>query len=564
VSGTNPFARLIAPQTAPEATAPASNPFAGIVGAASSDGSATPKSGETTYDLSEVPAGMARNFGSNLKSKLSGLYEAIFDHPLQTYQDLNRMAEAVFNPVGDLIKGPEGKSVIADTAKQLEERYGSFDAAKRTAVEDPIGFWMDLASVLPSSRVVTGTGMAAKTARGALKAVEATDPANIAGGVANVASKGADKVASLAQLLSQSEHGIAAGSLKELFQSGEKVTPGVWKTLAKGLDPTEARAKLGNVLHELFDERGDSYLTDMAKIEGNATPVDFKMIDAAVNKAGGIGHYKASTDKSAGPGYNFEKNQSIKDARGEILAEIERFRQMGPEYHTAYGFDKLKQAVQQIGENMKEANGMPSRGSAFANTIADSIVKTVEKQAPEYGAVMRKYHDDSNTIRNLMREFSFGKPNSNPLTTLKKLQSVWRDHANLGYGAKADFLKDVAKRTGNEDLPALLAANEYHPWTPRGLRGVGLGLEIPMAAAHAALSPATGLPHLGTALGGAAMMSPRLMGTAAYGAGRVAPYARPLGKAYRGAANYTPWLMRADRWSGEEPQEKRGGFFSGR
>ena len=550
----NPFARLSS--SAPTSAAPAAAPAADTSHVAPSDIDELrrdwwnsvrnapwepPRNGDQDYDLADIPGAAAHNFFPSIWKGLKAFGSNVADHPLDTMLSLL-----------------PSKQHKLDLINTIWDRYGSWDNAKRTAAENPASVLMDAGTI---------GAFAPETKLGRL--VGYVDPAmatKLPGKVVEAAGTGTGK---LAQLATQSEHGVNGAALRDLFDSGEKITPGVWETLTKGMDKDKITAQLGDILSDLYGERRNNYINGMQSVAGHDTPIDFSKIDAAVNKASGVGVYKAPKDTTLGPGYNFEKNQSIKDARGEILGEIERFRQLGPAYHTAEGFDKLKQAVQQIGENMKEANGMPSRGSTFANTIADSIVKTVSKEAPEYGAVMQAYHDDSNQIRNLMREFSTGKPGSNPITTLKKLQSVYRNHANLGYGARADFLKDVAQRTGNDSLMPQLAADEFHSWTPRGLRGAALGLDLamnaPAAIGHMFVNPLTGLAHLGTAAGTAALLSPRLMGTAAYGAGRAAPYLRPLGRAYQnGVRPALPWIARDAHNQPDELTEPGGGFFSGR
>jgi hypothetical protein len=577
----NPFADLLKAPAQGTAPAQQDNPFAALlagprVAAPANQAAAT--SGADTYDLAEVPSAAWKNLPANAKQKLTGLYESVFGHPLETAKGLAQLANTLVNPIeqakdwykafnikpdeqgGHRLELSDEPSLTGGMLKEIVNRYGSWDKAKTTAAEDPLGFLMDVTGLIPSP--ASGAGRAAKVAG---TAAELLDPARVAMAAPRVAAESAGKgVAKIAQLLSQSEHGTAAGALSELFESGKQVTPGVWKALTEGLDTEKLRGQFGDILSQKYEDRRDAYLRGMNLVEGNDRVIPFAKIDKAVGDAGGIGIYKAPKDTKPGPGYNFEKDESVKAARAEILAEIERFRAMGPEYHTAAGFDKLKQAVQQIGENL-EKDGLPSRGSAFAGKIADSIVKTVSSEVPEYGKIMRGYHDDTKEIKTLLKEFSAGK-NANPLTTLRKLQSVWRNHANSGYGARADLLKDVAQSTGNADMLAQLAAHEYHPWAPRGLRGVGFGLADAGTLGMTLVNPAVGLPLLGATAASHAAASPRIAGMAAYGAGRVSPYAAPVGRAYRSLEKAAPWLMRADRWNPqneEEPQRKRGGFFGG-
>lgn len=538
----NPFERYLQPATA-SSPAP-DNPFAKYV-ASPQGGGLTPyptteaaPAAEDKYALSDVPGAAWQNFLPGVWGKVQALGSAIHDHPLDTV--LNML--------------PSHKHKL-DMINSMWDRYGSWDAAKTTMAEDPSGFMMD--AMIPAS-VVPETGVAGKIGR-------ALDPALTLSGVRKGASYAGSKLADLAGVATQAEHGIGPGALREIFENAKTVTPGVWDALTKGADKDNILSSLRGSLGQLYDERHDGYVSGMSSVAGHDTPIPFGKIDKAVRDAGEIGLYKAPGDTAPGPGYNYEKNESVKDARGQILAEIEKFRSLGPEYHTAAGFDKLKQAVRQIGENLEGPNGMPTRGTTFANKIGDAIVKTVSSEAPEYGAVMQKYGQDSDQIRNLIKEFSLG-PKAGQFATLRKLQKVWRQSADVAHGERTDFLRGITEQTGNKDLMPQLAADQYHPWLPRGLRGVGIGMDLPLAAGHAFVSPATGLPHLGGALAGAALMSPRLTGMAAYGAGRLAgsPVGRGIQAGYRGAEAVAPWAARDERWTNnDEPAQARGGFFRG-
>ena len=92
---------------------------------------------------------------------------------------------------------------------------------------------------------------------------------------------------------------------------------------------------------------------------------------------------------------------------------------------------------------------------------------------------------------------------------MRKLQSLMRNNVNTNYGNRLDLAKELERAGGKELMPAL-AGQAMSSLTPRGMMGpAGVGL-----GGYAALTNPAALPML-------AFGSPRLVGGAAYGAGRM-------------------------------------------
>ena len=96
-----------------------------------------------------------------------------FMHPKQTAEGLYNVGSGA---VQKLIPGEQGNEVYADAVGQfMGDRYGSWDAVKQTAMNDPMGLLSD------ASAVVTGGGMLLpKVGKTVRKAGMAIDPVNIA------------------------------------------------------------------------------------------------------------------------------------------------------------------------------------------------------------------------------------------------------------------------------------------------------------------------------------------------------------------------------------------------
>lgn len=524
----NPFLKYVTPETASPVAAPpsASNPFSKYVavsGAETEGANAPPPAlSETSdkYTLSEVPHAAAANFLPSVKEHVANVAKSFTDDPI----------EFVLNLL------PSHKHKI-DMINHLNQQYGSWDAAKTTAAEDPASFlttaMIPLAAALP-----VGGSSAANMLR------KFIDPAE----AAMLARKGATQGAGFAARQgTEAFEGIAGEALNEMFRNGEKITPGTWKTYTKGLDFEKSYDAIKNVLDKKLEARSAGYLEDMAKVEGADKPVDFSKVDAAVGEAGKIKMYKAAGDKSAGPGYQYETDPGVKSARGQILAEIEKFRAMGPEYHTAIGFDKLKQAINDLGEGLRVGT-MPTSGSAFAGKISSAVRKTILDEVPSYGQAMENYATKTDSIKQLIKEFNLGNDN-NKLTTLRKLQKVYRQTADVAHGETTNLLREAVNETGQQNLMSHLAAGQFTPWKPRGMRGTFLPYEaMTNPGKLAELSP---------------IWSPRLAGGVAYGAGRVS--GSPVGRALRGAESMSPWLIRDLNLRGPQspPEENHGGYFGG-
>jgi hypothetical protein len=520
----NPFS-LEAP--AAPAAPPQANPFSLEAGPAPSAVAAP----VPDRALSDVPAEAAHNFIPSLKktvgetiegAKAAGSYA--YEHPGEVLSNLPAYPAKL------------GEAILS----HYVDTYGSWSNAKKEAAENPVGFLMDAIPLLGPLGKLGKAG----------KAIQGLDPAKVLDTVKSAAKVGGDAAAKVADGLVASADGVGSGAISKVFDSGKEITPGTWKALTGGLDVDKSYDMIKDVLSQKFEARSQGYIDDMAKVASADKPVDFARVDKAVQDATKIGAYKAPLDTSPGVGYRIA-DAVPQEMRAAIEDEINKFKAMGPDYHTAVGFDKLKQSIYNLGEGQK-VGSMPTAASAYAGKVAAAVRKTIIDAVPDYGDAMKAYEAKTDSLQNLMKEFSLGDKASK-MSAIRQMQKVWRQQ-HVDHGIRNTQLKEAVEGTGNENLMSHLAADQFKSWAPRGLRGVGIGLELPIAAGHAAISPMTGLPHLGMALSTAAMMSPRLAGTAAYGLGRVAGSvpARAAAATYRGAQRVAPNAFRSARLA--EPQ----------
>lgn len=514
-----------------------------------------PDSGESP-DLKDVPGEFAKNLVPNLREMAEGVGHLVATGATKAYEDPGGSLKAIAEGLPDL-PGHLG-NVGAHVITNLVKSYGSWDAAKRTAAEKPAEFLMDM---LPFLGQIPKVG----------KVLALGDPAKAMTSVRKIAEKGGDAAAYTADQAVQSLEGIGEGAVREMFQSGKEVSPGAWKAMTGGLDFEKSYGMIKDALGSLFKQRSAEYDLNMSKLASADKPVDFAKVDKALAEVGDTGYYKAPGDTRPGPGYKIAESADVTEMRRQISEEVLKFKQdWGKDYHTAMGFDKLKQSIHRLGEGMKDGV-MPTPASRYASQVERAIKQTIMDEVPQYGKAMEAYEQASDQIEGLIREFNLGS--SNKLTTLRKLQKVWRYSADTAHGETTNVLRTALKDAGKgEDLMSHLAAAQFHPVFPRGIRG-------------AVFWPATVLSGgLGPILAGG--MSPRLAGTMAYGAGRVAgsPFAKAPAAAYKAAEKVAPTSARLARWGapGDEnavmqpdspttgspfsvaPARARGGFFRGR
>lgn len=112
------------------------------------------------YSAGEVPVEAVKNIPGSAKRFVGGLYEAITS-PVQTVKGLldigagtiqKALPESVVNWVNQFEANPEAGRRTVEAANAaggvIKDRYGSYEAIKRTFAEDPVGAVADLSTLL--------------------------------------------------------------------------------------------------------------------------------------------------------------------------------------------------------------------------------------------------------------------------------------------------------------------------------------------------------------------------------------------------------------------------------
>jgi hypothetical protein len=410
--------------------------------------------------------------------------------------------------------------------KDAEGITGDFYKPKTTAGEyaQTVGEFLPAAAAGPGSfarRVgmqAVVPGMGSEFAGQQTKGTAAEPYARIAGALA--APVAASKAGpAIADVLGGIGTHTGGGSIKTAFASGMKggESGQAFRDNMRGnipIDDVVTDAK--TALQSMRGDRSASYNKGMASMRADeAAPypsavLKFDEVDKAISSTNSVKNFKG---KDLAP-----ETASIRQQIGDVVDE---WKSLNPnEYHTPLGMDALKQRIGSIKDSLPY--GSPER--VIADRAYNAVRDTIVKQAPDYAKTMKGYEAASKEIKEIEKTLSLN-PKASVDTALRKLQSVTRNNVNTNYGKRADLAETLSQH-GAPELMEKLSGQAMNAWTPRGLGKFA----APVVAGSSWFNPmaAAMLP----------LMSPRLVGEAAHGAGRVAgsiPKAEEMVRALVGA-----------------------------
>lgn len=313
------------------------------------------------------------------------------------------------------------------------------------------------------------------------------------------------KAGELGAALLRKGAGIATGAgeeaLSQAYKAGKTADEAFLRNLKGEVSSTEVLDQAKKALANMRAARSEEYKASMAATKGNQVFLDFQPIEKSFDdvvdslKSKGVGGVEAS---KVGPD-TLSKVTEIE----KILAEWKA----KPELHTAGGLDDLKIRLDDV-----YSEGMTDQAKRVLSQTRNAVKDTIVKQSPSYAKTMQRYEEALKLEREIERALSLGNKASAD-TAIRKLQSLTRNNVNTSYAYRKE-LADALKTQGGQDLMPALSGQALSSWTPRGI--VGQGADV--GALIAALSnPASALSLAPMA----ALTSPKIMGTAAYGAGKL-------------------------------------------
>jgi hypothetical protein len=287
--------------------------------------------------------------------------------------------------------------------------------------------------------------------------------------------------------------GVGDEAVGAAFQAGKEGNTAFTDNLRGKVDMTDVLSDAKSALSQMRLDRGKAYREGMADLSKDKTVLDVAPIQNAVKSLQSLGSFKGQAI-----------NKNAAGTVGEISQQVDDWMKLNPaEYHTPEGLDALKQAIGDI----RDSTQFGTPGRKAADSIYNAVKKQINDQAPEYSKIMKDYSEASELIGEIQKSFSLGDKASKD-TAMRKLQSLMRNNVNTNYGNRLDLAKQLEASGGKELLPAI-AGQAMSSATPRGLQGLAA-----TGSAIAGLSNTAFLASLPA-------QSPRLVGEAAYGLGRL-------------------------------------------
>jgi hypothetical protein len=470
----------------------------------SPSGSVNPDAVRQSYDRSQTPDGIgdtlkragqnflpsAQRFGSDIVSMVSD--------PVGTLQNVGNLAAGVAEK---FVPGEQQHEKYANAVGSFfADRYGGMDNLKRTMANDPVGFLSDLSVVMSGGAGLAGKlPMLERAGRAASVAARAIDPINATLKAGKTAGRGVGNAVAAATGVTTGAGGQAIKTAAKAGYEGGQAASEFAANMrgAVPLDDVVAKAKAG--VDAIRAERQAAYRAGMADLAKDQTVLDFSKIDQALNRTQPIKSFKGVS-----------LQPSAANTTKEIATVLDQWRKLpAADFHTPEGFDALKQRLGDIVDGAER--GSPSQ--KIATQVYNIVKDQITAQAPKYAKTMEGYSRASDLIKEIEGTLSLNR-NARIDTKLRKLQSVMRNGVHTNYGKRGDLVK-LLQDKGATNILAALAGQALNSLEPRGLARVGAAAA---GGGAALLNPGTAVPLLASMV----TTSPRIVGEAALGAGRLA------------------------------------------
>ena len=513
--------------------------------AASPLGSPLPPPPAPTRDYALEPPSFTEFGGNVLQSgvKLGTDILGMAAHPIETIKGIGGVAAgAVEKATGAPSVGPGGPPELLASLEQgkaereapfdalvehMKARYGSVEAASRTAYEDPMGFAADLSGILsiggaalraPSAAIRAGglsrTGTAARVAGLSGRAgqilrgsAQMMDPIQLA---AKAGTFGANRALWLLETALTEGAGITTGvrggPLKAAlgFQGGAGASAELTAAMRGKISGMDVLNSAKSAIARLREQRGMSYRAKLAelpkKMQLNLDPIKAALADQM--RQYGIFWSRAPARKVKGPAGKLVSQQQplkLNFSRSTIssAADQTKVRRLindvndwgsQPADLTPLGVDTLRRRLDDFYSESGQARAMTT-------SIADETRRVLD-DVPGYTEMTKEYSDLSGMIKEIESELALGGRKASG-ASLRKLMTVFSD--NSGYRQQ---MLEVLDQFVVDNLGQQISGLNLTSIAPQGL--VGRSLATGAVAGGIVFNPQLALF--------AAMSSPRLMG----------------------------------------------------
>lgn len=314
--------------------------------------------------------------------------------------------------------------------------------------------------------------------------------------VTNALGAARQGVATSAQNVMTGAASLASGkpqeALKQAYQAGKEGNKAFAENLRGNVPPTEMLTAVKEGLYKIQDANAAAYQTAKTGWAADKTPLDFTPIDTAFEKLKASLEQRGKSKIGAG-------EQKVVDEIGKVLDEW----RSDPEARTTLDLDALKQRLDAVYPDSPAYRQARRAVTDISNAVKDTIIK----QAPDYAEAMKSYGEQLDLMRDINRALGTGDKVATE-TAINKVMSLVKNKPSSDY--KRQLVQQL-KEQGGADIMPMVAGQELSGYTPTGfgrLSAIGAG-GMAYLASH---------PELALAL---PLTSPRLLGEAFYGAGRV-------------------------------------------
>lgn len=441
--------------------------------------------------LSQVPMQALKNVPSSAVKFGEGILSTIA-HPIEAAKNIGRLG------LGAVEKATGGgaHTQYFDAAwNSLKDRYGGYENIKHTVATDPIGVLADISTIFSGGETALARIPAlAKAGEVAGTIGKVTNP--ITPLVKTAEKAGEYALPKAAGLLT----GKGEAPFRTAIESAKDPAQGqAFRSQMRDPQGSALVKQARDALARMRAQRSAQYQREMQSIKGQPNILDFRPVWSALQRVSNVKNFKGiDTQPSTGA------------VRAEITNYLYRWAKLPPsQFHTAAGFDALKQLV---GDTM-EKQELHSPARKVASEVYEAIKAEIVKQDPHYAEIMKDYSQASDLISEVEKTLAGNKKTTED-TSLRKILSSTRSQVNTNFGRRGE-LAEILGRQDRRLVPAI-AGHVLNPALPSGLAqlpAIGEGLTALM----------TLNPKFAAALAGS---SPRVMGEGLHGASRAREFLR--------------------------------------
>lgn len=483
------------------------------------------------------------NLPRSTADELGGIFEA-FINPIQTAKSVGALGGALLSKMG--VADFDESSADA-LGQYYANKYGSIEGFKKELANNPASILADAATILTGGAgVATKLGLPAKIAKLGRRATVAQQWAgNVARNIdpitamtnivtkavpatIKVTGKGVGKLTTSTLGLTTGAGGDAiTGAAKVGFDRGVAGAPtNASEAFLNAMRNPNASADeivqlARNAVGNLRQQASQRYLDKMAQFGKNPSPLDISRVRQRVTDIKPASYDTWKDSQGPRP-----SDHRAWETMNQFVDEYAYKATQDPSLLEPLALDQFKQDLYDVGSKV---GGAYDRDAArIAGTAYGAVKDELVKHDPLYADAMKGYEDAATQAQQLESTFSLAagrgkKPNIE--SAGRKLSQALRNNVNTNFGTRRAQVDELAALDPTGRLIPSLSGQALNTFEPRGLgrltsgaaatsgiAGIGLNM-IPMAMEVPGYLSGANLATL-------PLMSPRVVGEAAYYGGR--------------------------------------------